>query len=138
MNGFPPSCVVNAFAQSASGTLNLATGESTVDIELASFVYLTLGKPTVCPICDCGFCNYGANGGQACTTNSSRRRRSIACRISGTFVATLPVSLNPLTSSTITATAAGRALLPLAAKRRRLRAADAPRRSRRTARRPVT
>src|SRR5262245_16795576 len=54
VNGFPPSCVVNAFAQDASGTLNQATGESSVDIELASFVYLTLGKPSVCPTCDNG------------------------------------------------------------------------------------
>ncbi len=103
VNGFPSSCVVNAFAQSASGTLNLATGESTVDIELASFVYLTLAKPTVCPICDGGFCNYGANAGQACTTNNSTQTSLDCMPDTGTFVATLPISLNPLTSSTITA-----------------------------------
>jgi hypothetical protein len=106
VNGFPSSCVVNAFAQSASGTLNLATGESTVDIELSSFVYLTLGQPTVCPICDGGFCNYGANAGQPCTTTNSTQTTLDCLPNPGTFVATLPVSLNPLTSSTITATAA--------------------------------
>jgi hypothetical protein len=106
VNGFPSSCVVNAFAQSASGTLNLATGESTVDIELASFVYITLAKPTVCPICDGGFCNYGANAGQACTTTNSTQTSLDCMPDPGTFVATLPISLNPLTSSTITATAA--------------------------------
>ncbi len=80
MNGFPSSCVVNAFAQNASGTLNQATGESTVNIDLASFVYLTLGQPTVCPICDGGACNWGANVGQPCTTTNSRRRPSTVCR----------------------------------------------------------
>ena len=106
VNGFPSSCVVNAFAQSASGTLNTATGESTVDIELSSFVYLTLGKVTVCPICDGGVCNYGANAGQACTTTNSTQTTLDCMPDTGTFVATLPISLNPLTSSTITATAA--------------------------------
>ena len=103
VNGFPSSCVVNAFAHDASGTLNTATGESTVDIELASFVYLTLAKPTVCPICDGGFCNYGANAGQACTTNNSTQTSLDCMPDTGSFVATLPISLNPLTSSTITA-----------------------------------
>ena len=59
----------------------------------------------MCPICDGGFCNYGANAGQACTTNNSTQTSLDACRMWGTFVATLLVSLNPLTSSTITATA---------------------------------
>ena len=106
VNGFPSSCVVNSFAQDASGTLNTATGESMVDIELASFVYLTLGKPTVCPICDGGFCNYGANVGQACTTTNSTQTTLDCLPDPGTFVATLPISLNPLTSSTVTTTAA--------------------------------
>ena len=106
VNGFPSSCVVNTFAQNASGTLNLATGESTVDIELASLVYLTLGKPSVCPICDGGFCNYGANIGQPCTTSNSTQTTLDCLPDPGTFVATLPVSLNPLTSSPVTTTAA--------------------------------
>jgi hypothetical protein len=92
VNGLPPSCVVNAFAQNASGTLNQATGESMVDIELSSFVYLTLGKPTVCPICDGGFCNYGANSGQACTTNNSTQTSLDCMPDAGTFVATLPLA----------------------------------------------
>ena len=102
VNGFPPSCVVNAFAQNASGTLNTATGESTVDIELASFVYLTLGKPTICPICDGGFCNSGPSAGQPCTTGNSTQTSIDCLPDPGTFVATLPISLNPLTSSAIT------------------------------------
>ncbi len=106
VNGFPPSCVVNAFAQDASGTLNVATGESTVDIELASFVYLTLGKPTICPICDGGFCNSGPSAGQPCTTGNSTQTSVDCLPDPGTFVATLPISLNPLTSAPVTTTAA--------------------------------
>ncbi len=88
------------------GTLNLATGESSVDIELSSFVYLTWASPTVCPICDGGFCNYGANQGQPCTT-SNGTQTSLDCMPNpGTFVATLPVSLNPLTSATLNTQAA--------------------------------
>src|SRR5262249_10724410 len=106
VNGFPSSCVVNGFAQNASGTLNVATGESSVDIELSSFVYLTLGQPSVCPICDGGFCNYGTNQGQPCTTNNSTQT-SLDCMPSpGTFVATLPISLNPLSSATLNTQAA--------------------------------
>jgi hypothetical protein len=36
VNGFPSTCVVNTFAQDASGTVNTATGESSVSINLAS------------------------------------------------------------------------------------------------------
>ena len=59
----------------------------------------------MCPICDGGFCNYGANAGQACTTNNSTQTSLDCMPDAGTFVATLPISLNPLTSMTITATA---------------------------------
>jgi hypothetical protein len=106
VNGFPSSCVVNTFKQNASGTLNQATGESTVDIELASLVYLTLGQPTACPICDGGACNYGANAGGACTTTNTNQTSLDCLPNAGIFVATLGVSLNPLTSSTVTTTAA--------------------------------
>ena len=108
VNGFPSSCVVNAFSQNASGTLNVATGESTVDIELASLVYLTLGKPSVCPMCDngSGTCNYGVQVNFPCTTNNSTGTTLDCLPDPGTFVATLPISLNPLTSSPITTTAA--------------------------------
>src|SRR5262249_38817224 len=61
VNGFPSSCVVNTFASDASGTIDLATGASSVSINLASRVYLTLGRPSVCPQCVDGACNWGDN-----------------------------------------------------------------------------
>jgi hypothetical protein len=106
INGFPSSCVVNTFAQDASGTVNTATGDSTVNITLASRVYLTLGQLTACPICDGGFCNYGDNAGQPCTTTNSEGTSLDCLPGAGTFVATLGVNLSPLTTTTNTVTAA--------------------------------
>src|SRR5262249_54224992 len=61
---------------------------------------------SACPICDGGACNYGANAGGACTTNSASQTSLDCLPGAGTFVATLAVSLNPLTSSSTTVTAA--------------------------------
>jgi hypothetical protein len=106
INGSPSSCVVNTFARDASGTLNQATGDSTVNLVLASRVYLTLAQPTACPICNGGFCNYGDNQGQPCTTNNLEGTSLDCMPGSGTFVATLGVNLSPLTTTTNTVTAA--------------------------------
>ena len=100
VNGFPPTCVVNAFAQDATGTLNLATGESSVSINLASRVYLTIGQPSTCPHCDGGACNWGDNVGGACTTTNSQGTTLDCPPSAGVFLATLPVDLTPLSSGT--------------------------------------
>ncbi|HZP42724.1 MAG TPA: hypothetical protein VFD84_14610 [Candidatus Binatia bacterium] len=106
VNGFPSSCVVNTFAADGSGTIDLSTGESSLSISLASRVYLTLGQPTVCPHCEAGTCNWGANAGGACTTSTSTLT-SLDCPPSpALFVATLPVDLTPLTTGANTVTAA--------------------------------
>src|SRR5262249_49290047 len=70
VRGFPTTCVVNSFATDGSGTLDLLTGASSVSINLASRVFLTLGQPTPCPQCLGGTCSYGENAGQACTTTN--------------------------------------------------------------------
>src|SRR5262249_4039801 len=103
-----PSCVVNAFAQDASGTLDQATGASSVDIELSSFVYLTLGKPSICPTCDngSGSGNSGVQVNFPCTTHNSTQNSVDCVPEPGVFVATLPISLNPLSSSTANTQAA--------------------------------
>ncbi len=106
VSGFPTTCVVNTFAQDASGTVDLATGDSSISINLGSRVFLTLGQPSVCPQCQGGFCNYGDNIGQPCTT-SNVNQTSLDCMPgAGTFVATLPVNLTPLINGTNTQTAA--------------------------------
>jgi hypothetical protein len=100
--GFPSSCVVNTFASDANGTIDLGTGASTVNIQLASRVYLSLFQPTACPICDSGACNYGANKGGACTTNNVNLTSLDCLPDPGTFVAPLPVNLSTLTTTSIT------------------------------------
>ena len=45
INGFPSSCVVNTFAEDASGTIDLRQALE-LNINLASRIYLTLGQPT--------------------------------------------------------------------------------------------
>ena len=58
---------MNTFATDASGTLDLATGSSSVNIQLAlAGVHLTLSDPTACPECVDGACNSGDNAGGAC------------------------------------------------------------------------
>jgi hypothetical protein len=106
VNGFPTTCVVNTFAQDASGTVDLATGDSSISINLASRVFLSIGLPTPCPECIGGTCNYGDNIGQPCTTNNVNQTSLDCLPGAGTFVATLPVNLTPLTNDTNTQTAA--------------------------------
>ena len=106
VNGFPPSCVVNTFASDASGTIDVGTGASSVSINLASRVYLTLGRPSVCPQCVDGACNWGDNAGGPCTTTNAGMTSVDCIPTAGIFVATLPVNLTPLTTGTTTVTAA--------------------------------
>ena len=106
VSGFISTCVVNTFAQDASGTVDLATGDSSISINLASRVYLSIGLPTACPACVGGTCSYGDNVGQPCTTTNSSNTSLDCMPGSGTFVATLPVNLTPLQNAATTQTAA--------------------------------
>jgi len=84
----------------------VGTGASSVSINLASRVYLTLGRPSVCPQCIDGACNWGDNAGGACTTTNAGMTSVDCIPTAGVFVATLPVNLTPLTTGTTTVTAA--------------------------------
>ena len=106
VGGFPTSCVVNSFATDASGTIDVTTGESSVNIQLASRVFITLGQPTPCPTCVSGACSYGDNTGGACTSDNSQGTTLDCPPNAGTFVATLGVDLSPLTTGPNTVTAA--------------------------------
>ena len=106
VNGFPSSCVINTFAADANGTVDQTTGESTVNIVLASRVYLTLGQPTACPTCSGGACNWGANAGGACTSTNAAGTTLDCQPGASTFIATLPINLSPLTTGSVIETAA--------------------------------
>jgi hypothetical protein len=108
VNGFPPSCVVNVFATDGNGTLDVSTGQSSVNIVLASHVYLApiFGPGSACPVCVSGFCDTGQNAGQPCTTTNSASTSLDCIPSEAQFIATLPVDLSPLSSGTATKTAA--------------------------------
>lgn len=61
-------CVVNRFQQDFTGTVNLQTGESTIDIKLFSDVHIT-DRTFVCPRCENGTCDRGPNRGRPCTVH---------------------------------------------------------------------
>src|SRR5262249_50313168 len=74
-------CVLNTWwSAPASGTLDLATGSSSMNIPLASDIYLTSNLAQPCPRCSAtgtpsqpgtGTCDRGPRAGMACTTTSS-------------------------------------------------------------------
>ena len=106
VNGFLSTCVINTFAQDASGTVDTSTGDSSVNITLASRVYLTIGQPSTCPHCDGGICSWGPNGGSVCTSDNSQGTTLDCPPPPGLFTATLPIDLSPLTTGTVVKTAA--------------------------------
>jgi hypothetical protein len=79
--GGVPVCVVNNFQtlgdSAFTGTVNLQTGESTLNIALFSDVYIT-DRTKVCPRCEAplggqGTCSEGPNAGKPCTAHGKTR-----------------------------------------------------------------
>jgi len=106
VNGFLSTCVVNSFAQDASGTVDTSTGDSSVNITLASRVFLTIGQPSTCPHCDGGACSWGPNVGLPCVSDNLQGTTLDCPPPPGLFTATLPVDLSPLTTGPNVKTAA--------------------------------
>ncbi len=59
--GNVPSCVVNLFAQDVVGTVNVDSGETALDVELRSRVFIGEDVATPCPACG-GVCTVGTVG----------------------------------------------------------------------------
>jgi hypothetical protein len=77
-NSTPTStCVLNRVSGPASGSLNCSSGDATINLPLASEVFLTgdsnsmIGGIQPCPLCSSGTCIGGANNGMACTPGTS-------------------------------------------------------------------
>ncbi len=77
-NSTPTStCVLNRVSGPASGTLNCSSGDATINLPLASEVFLTgdtdngLAGIQPCPRCPSGTCLGGANNGMTCTPGTS-------------------------------------------------------------------
>lgn len=115
--GGVPVCVVNRFAGSQlSGSINLQDGTMTGPVDLLSDVYVT-DATLVCPRCENGTCDSGANRGRACTVdgqvpvvNSLASNKlfklSKTCVPSGNPQSTLTIGL-PLTTGTVTTPGTG-------------------------------
>lgn len=107
-NGTLSTCVVNSFGVDASGSVDTATGEATLSFPLRSHTFITGNNASPCPKCIGNMCTYGANAGNACTPVGTQQV-SLDCPPSGANNAYLPefsVTLSPLSTSTITRTAA--------------------------------
>jgi hypothetical protein len=108
------TCVINKWGQPASGTLDLGTGDASLNVVLASEVYLT--GTALCPKCSAGGspgspgsgkCNSGARSGMDCmSTNPDGLTRDCPPN-AATFIGTIPVNLAPAITGTRTATASG-------------------------------
>jgi hypothetical protein len=107
LNGPLSTCVVNVIATDAGGTGDITTGTSSVNIPLASRTYLTGNSASPCPKCVSGLCAGGLNNGGACSAGSNTLGTSQDCPpANSTWLATLSVGLNPLTTGTATKTGA--------------------------------
>jgi len=107
------TCVVNKWGQPAGGTVDLGTGVASLDIPLASDVYLT--GLALCPKCTgtgtpgspgTGTCNGGARNGQACTSTNPDGLTRDCLPLAATYIGTIPVVLTPATTGTRTSTSA--------------------------------
>jgi hypothetical protein len=110
-NGGTSTCVINTWASAASGSVNLATGESTTSVPLNSNVFLTGNAAAPCPVCQGGTCNRGPNAGQPCSTSNSFGT-SKDCQPDGTNLGAISVDLTPLTTGTATKNDASGNLCP--------------------------
>jgi mucin-2 len=110
-NAGTSTCVLNTWAAPASGTVNLATGESTTSVPLNSNVFLTGNAAAPCPRCQGGTCERGPNAGAACTTTNAFAT-SKDCPPDGTNLGAIAVDLTPLTTGTANKTNASGNLCP--------------------------
>lgn len=117
-NGGLSTCVVNTFEAGGSGTVDTATGEVALGVPLEASVFVTGNGAQPCPRCSAaggpgnpgtGTCDRGANAGGACSSTNSLGL-SGGCPPGGadgsTFLGGIPVDLTPLTTETVTASAA--------------------------------
>jgi hypothetical protein len=117
--GGVPACISNRFATDVTGTYNLATGETALNVRLNSLVHLGSAVSAPCPICDCGkpnlqdcvpgdtgtctgiigspACRVGGNGPFGPTSNDCPPSSSLNVSGSG-----LDIPFTPITSGTVT------------------------------------
>jgi hypothetical protein len=136
------TCVLNTFSSPGAGTLNLSTGVASINIPLASDIYLTGNLAQPCPRCVLtggsgtpsptnprpGTCDRGPNTSGLCTTTSATTLTrdcptggvgpGLPCNpgggncVDGSHVGVISVNLSPLTTGTATSTNPGGLFCP--------------------------
>jgi hypothetical protein len=105
--------VVNKWGQPAGGTVDLASGDASLNIPLSSDVYLT--GTNLCPKCSMGgtpaspgsgTCLAGARVGQACKSTNPDGLTRDCLPATSTFIGTIPVNLTPATTGVRSSTSA--------------------------------
>jgi len=91
--------VINVIQSDASGTGNLCTGESSVDLPLFSRTHLTGNGTSPCPKCISGTCNAGQNVGMPCTPVGTLLTTHDCPPRPDTLLPPFAVDLNPLSTS---------------------------------------
>jgi len=104
-----PVCVVSRWRDTITGTVDSASGDTSLSVKLFSDIYLT-DTSAVCPQCKSGKCNGGKNAGKSCTVEATlpvyvSANRTDQYELSSTCVpnsptATLNIDFVPLTSGT--------------------------------------
>jgi hypothetical protein len=105
-NGGLSTCVVNVIQSDASGTGNLTTGASTVNIPLFSRTHLTGNSTSPCPKCIAGTCNAGPRAGMACSPVGTQLTTHDCPPSPAGLLAPFAVNLSPLSTSGASETAA--------------------------------
>jgi hypothetical protein len=100
------TCVLNVIQSDGSGTANTTDGSSTASLPLSSRVYITGNTGSPCPRCPAGSCTYGQRAGMSCSPVGSLQTTNDCHPSLGGFQAPLAVTLSPLSTGTVTDTAA--------------------------------
>jgi hypothetical protein len=112
-NGALSTCVVNPIASNVSGTADPTTGSAMVNLPLGSRTYLTGNSTSPCPRCVNNVCVGGAKNGMGPCTAVGAALTSLDCPPTpAQFVATLGVSINPLTTGVVTTTSSTGSFCP--------------------------
>ena len=98
-NGGLSVCVINVIQNDASGTGDLTTGASTVDLPLESRTIITGNSTAPCPQCISSACVGGSNNGGACTPVGTQLTTHDCPPLPGGLLAPFPVILNPLSTA---------------------------------------
>jgi hypothetical protein len=111
-NGPLSTCVDNTFTATASGTLNISTGQFNGSVPLQSAVTVTGNSAQPCPHCVGGLCDgNSSNAGAACTADSAGGE-SHDCGPIGPGLPPFAVDLTPISTGSASASDPGGIFCP--------------------------